>query len=97
MDIKIWYYYDPRSFMEGMEIDVSTYERSKEYCPHLILLKTEDVIIPDVEIPSRAFVTKAMVSALKEQNQEIQAEAQAKIQANKNKIQSLLCIENKDA
>lgn len=94
MKITLYYYYNTSAWAID-PIDISTFERDKKYSPNNIYIKEEIVSIPDVEVPSRAFITKEMVTMLEEQNKEIQAEAQANIQANKNKIQSLLCIENK--
>ncbi len=97
MKIELFYYFDSRASDPEQGISVCTFERSAEYNPNLVFIKKIDLDVPDVETPSRAFITKALVSALKEENTKLLATTQMKIQANKNKINQLLCLENKEA
>ncbi len=96
MKIELFYYFDTSAYGPEQEIRTSTFERSKEYSPELVFLKKIDLDVPDVDTPSRAFITKALVSALEEENTKLLATTQMKIQTNKNKINQLLCLENKE-
>ena len=95
MKVELFYYFDTSPYGPEHEILISTFERSAEYSPHLVFIKKLDIDVPDVEMPSRAFITKALVSALEEENTKLLATTQMKIQTNKNKINQLLCLENK--
>ena len=96
MKIELFYYFDTNAYAPEREIVISTFERSAEYSPNLVFIKKLDIDVPDAEVPSRAFITKSLVSALEEENTKLLATTQMKIQANKNKINQLLCLENKE-
>lgn len=96
MKVELYYYFDTSPYGPEHEILISTFERSKKYNPELVFIKKIDIDVPDVDVPDRAFITKALVAALEEENKDLLATVHMKIQANKNKINSLLCLENKD-
>ena len=96
MKVELFYYFDTNAYAPEHEIEISTFERSAKYSPNLVFIKKLDIDVPDVDVPSRAFITKALVSALEEENTKLLATTQMKIQTNKNKINQLLCLENKE-
>lgn len=95
MKVELYYYFDTSPYGPEHEILISTFERSKKYSPELVFIKKIDIDVPDVDVPSRAFIAKELVSALEEENKELLAATHLKIQENKNKINQLLCLENK--
>ena len=96
MKREIYYYFDTSANTPEEQIEVSTFERSKKYNPELVFIKMLEVDLPDIDVPSRAFIAKEMVSTLEAENKELLATVHMKIQANKNKINQLLCLENKE-
>jgi hypothetical protein len=96
MKIELFYYLDTSPYKPEHDILISTFERSKKYSPELVFIKKIDIDVPDVDVPDRAFTTKALVTTLEEENKDLLATVNMKIQANKNKINSLLCLENKE-
>ena len=96
MKLKLYYYFDTSTCTPEKQIEISSFEHCKKYSPELVFIQALIVDVPDVDVPSRAFIVKEMVSTLEAENKELLATAHMKIQANKNKINSLLCLENKE-
>jgi hypothetical protein len=95
MKIKLYYYFNPSPIHDEEFVEVSMHERSKQYWPNLVFLERKEVEVPDVDVPSMQELTEKIIDNLKEQKKEIMADTHLKIKVIDEKINELLCIENK--
>jgi len=91
MKIKLHYYYSPHT----EEIDVSLHERSKEYFGEYPLIQVLDVEVPDCEMPSNDVLRGKVADSLREEKARLLAECHQATKAIDEKIQQLLCLDNK--
>ena len=94
MKIEMLYYFDPSAPKER-QIVASMFERDTKYWPELVLIEKRNIEIPDVDIPSKEFITLTVISNLNEQKTQILAETYKKVSVIDERINQLLCIESK--
>jgi hypothetical protein len=94
MKIEMLYYFDP-SAPEERQIVASMFERDTKYWPELVLIEKRNIEIPDVDIPSKEYITLTVISNLNEQKTQILAETYKKVSVIDERINQLLCIESK--
>lgn len=99
MKIKLYFYHEQWNFEEKGQIVAWHLKMDDELTGNRlrIFIKEHEVDAPDIALLPESQIKEIMVSGLRQEAKDLQAETHMKLKAIDEKISQLLCIENKDS
>ena len=97
MKIKLFYFYNTGYVMdEEKHMEVTSIDWRGAYQGDRVFIQELEVDVPDCDVPSKEELANGMIEVLKEQKKSILAETHRKVSAIDERIQQLLCLDNKE-
>lgn len=95
MKVKLYYFVSIYSSEGKLEVSLCDYRTVDCLMKNRIYLDEKEIEIPDCELPSKQEICAGIVTNLRKEKAEIQAETHLKVSAIDEKINQLLCLEAK--